>query len=89
MKQKLIHRFFKYRLFALGALIFMMLAYTLWSLQPISNPGVDPAYLNQLEGQQVTKLNVDSSLKKRLESLTPTQINVRSTPSGNKDPFNP
>ncbi|MBI4101051.1 hypothetical protein HY441_01080 [Candidatus Microgenomates bacterium] len=79
----------KYRLVLISLIILALFGYTLLKIQAISNPQPDSAYIRSQRKNQPTKIEIKDELRKQLEQLVNTSVDVQPDALGNPDPFNP
>lgn len=89
---KTIDAVIRYRVLIIWLAIFLLLGFTLWRMQAISNPQPDEAYLqSQREDpkNQITDIKLSEELKREIDLLRPTPVDVDPDDLGTQDPFNP
>ena len=89
MKQKLLAAITRYRFPLILLVLAGLFGYSLFKLTAISNPAADPAYLQNQQKAQTTKLEIKDSLRTQLEQLVDTPVDTQPDSLGRPDPFNP
>jgi type VI protein secretion system component VasK len=90
MKQQVLKLVMRFRVIIISLFVLVLLGYSLWQLMQISRPRVDEAYIQQHQGNSENlKLEIKDSLKKQIEQLQPTPVNVQPSPGNQPDPFSP
>lgn len=80
----------KHRVIGLSLVTLLLLGFTLWRTQALSNPQPDPAYLNAERSKASSqKITIDTALVEQIKKLTQPKVDVEPKDLGTKDPFNP
>jgi len=91
MIKKILDIIIQYHIVLITLVILGLFGYTLYKIQDISNPQVDPVYIESKRGSQpvATKLKIKDSVKSQIEQLQETPVNTQPGQLGTNDPFNP